>query len=170
MGLIQVASHTVVTGSEVLIVILSGIDTENVHLLVGNNIQVGSAGGICDIHATVSGTANTDSDVGINWMDFKTSGTYQVFGNATQDPIRVTDGMNVVPYSTNFYMYLYNWYSSSKYSYATMKESSHNGSNLRGYQQGAVKKATTSFDGVRINTNNVNGWQDGTQFTLYKVV
>ena len=106
MGLIQVASHTVVTGSEVLIVILSGIDTENVHLLVGNNIQVGSAGGICDIHATVSGTANTDSDVGINWMDFKTSGTYQVFGNATQDPIRVTDGMNVVPYSTNFYMYL----------------------------------------------------------------
>ena len=23
---------------------------------------------------TVSGTANTDSDVGINWMDFKTSG------------------------------------------------------------------------------------------------
>ena len=80
--------------------------------------------------------------------------------------------MNLTPYATNFIMYLYNWNSSSEYSFITMEVTSHNGSNLRGYQQGGVKKETTSFNGVNINTNQSGGggFQAGTQFTLYKVV
>ena len=69
-------------------------------------------------------------------------------------------------------MYLYNWNSSSEYAFITMEVTSHNGSNLRGYQQGGVKTETTSFNGVNINTNQTGGggFQAGTQFTLFKVI
>jgi hypothetical protein len=53
-----------------------------------------------------------------------------------------------------------------------MEVTSHEGTHLRGYQQGGVKSVTTSFNGIHINTNQIagGGWQAGTQFTLYKVV
>ena len=58
--LIQVANHLVASGSEVQIVKLeSCITTNDVHLLVGNNITVGASGGICDIQPLVDSTADT---------------------------------------------------------------------------------------------------------------
>ena len=173
-SLIQVATHKVVSGSEVQSVKLEQCITDNsVYMFVGNNIQVGGAGGICDIQPLVDSTIDTTSNIEIAWIDLKsTSGSFQKFGNANQDIWRVTDGMNLAPYATNFIMYLYNWYSSSLYSFVTIDVSSHNGTNLRGYVQGGAKKEATSFNGIEIHTNQATGggWQDGTQFTLYKVV
>jgi len=171
--LMQVANTLIESGSESQIVqFQNSITTDDVYMLVGNNIQVGGAGGICDINPMVNTTVNIDNDIAIAWIDLNSTATFQKFGSSPQTIWRVTDGMNVTPYATNFIMYLYNWNSSSEYSFISMEVTSHNGTKLRGYQQGGVKPATTSFNGVQINTNQSagGGWQAGTQFTLYKVV
>ena len=171
--LVQVANTLITSGSEAQIVKLeSCITTDDVYMLVGNNIQVGGAGGSCDIQPLVDSTVDTTNNISIAWIDLKTSGAFQKFGNTPQDIWRVTDGMNLSPYASNFIMYLYNWNSSSEYSFISMEVTSHTGSQLRGYQQGGVKAETTSFNGVQINTNQTGGggFQAGTQFTLYRVV
>jgi hypothetical protein len=171
--LIQVANTLIETGSETQIVqFQNSITTDDVYMLVGNNIQVGAAGGICDIQPMVDTTVNTDNDIAIAWINLNSTTTFQKFANSPQNIWRVTDGMNVAPYATNFIMYLYNWNSSSEYSFISMEVTSHEGTHLRGYQQGGVKSVTTSFNGIHINTNQSagGGWQAGTQFTLYKVV
>ncbi len=173
MSLLQVANTTITTGNEAQIIKLeSCITTDDVYMLVGNNIQVGGAGGICDIQPLVDSTVDTTSNIDVAWIDLKSTGSFQEFSNANQDIWRVTDGMNLTPYASNFIMYLYNWNSSSEYAFITMEVTSHNGSNLRGYQQGGVKTETTSFNGVNINTNQTGGggFQAGTQFTLFKVI
>tara|TARA_Y100001951_G_scaffold104690_1_gene117210 strand:+ start:2154 stop:2675 length:522 start_codon:yes stop_codon:yes gene_type:complete len=173
MSLLQVANTLITSGNEAQIIKLENcITTDDVYMLVGSNIQVGGSGGICDIQPLVDSTVDTSNNISISWFDLKANTTFQAFGNNTQDIWRVTDGMNTAPNAANFMMYLYNWYSSSEYSYITMEVTSHNGSNLRGYQQGGVKKETTSFNGVNINTNQSGGggFQAGTQFTLYKVI
>ena len=173
MGLVQVANTLIASGSEVQSVKLENcITTDDVYMLVGSNIQVGGAGGICDIQPLVNSTINTTANIDVAWIDLKSSGSAQKFGNTNQDIWRVTDGMNLTPYASNFIMYLYNWNSSTEYSLISMEVTSHNGSNLRGYQQGGVKTENTSFNGVEIHTNQTGGggFQAGTQFTLYKVV
>ena len=116
--LMQVANTLIESGSESQIVqFQNSITTDDVYMLVGNNIQVGGAGGICDINPMVNTTVNIDNDIAIAWIDLNSTSTYQKFGNTPQTIWRVTDGMNVVPYETNFIMYLYNWYSSSQYSF-----------------------------------------------------
>lgn len=172
MGLKQVATHKVVTGSEVQEVILSGINTDDVYFLVGTDITVGGSGGICDINPTTGGSSDTTANINVAWIDLKSTGSFQKFGNTGQDIWRVTDGMGVTPTSASFIMYLYNFNSSSANSNIVMAVSSYNGSNLRGYQQGGIKTETTAHDGIRINTNQSSGggFQDGTQFTLFRVV
>tara|TARA_B100000902_G_scaffold108683_1_gene110382 strand:+ start:2450 stop:2965 length:516 start_codon:yes stop_codon:yes gene_type:complete len=169
--MIQVATHTVTTGNELQTVKLNNcITTDDVYMLVLNNIQVGAAGGVCDIQPLVDTTADTTSNIDIAWTDYKTSGAYQKFGNSNQDIWRVTDGMNLKPNTANAVIYLYNWYSSSEVSFISMEVTSYNGSNLRGYQQGGAKDETTSFNGVQIYTNQAtgNGFQADSQFTLYR--
>ena len=173
MGLLQVNNHIVTAGSEVQNVTLTGINTDDVYMLVGNNLSVGASGGICDIYATTGGSQDTTNNNEIAWIDLNSTSSFTKFGNtANQAMWRVTDGMGVLPTSANFIMHLYNFNSSSEYSYITMEVSSWNGSKLRGYVQGGVKKETTAHDGVLINTNQSGGggFQAGSQFTLYKVV
>ena len=70
MGLVQVANKLIASGSEAQIVKLeSCITTDDVYMLVGNNIQVGGAGGICDIQPLVDSTPDTTNNISIAWID-----------------------------------------------------------------------------------------------------
>ena len=173
MGLLQVNNHLVTAGNEVQNVTLTGISTDDMYMLVGFNLSVGSAGGVCDIYATTGGSQDTTDNHKIAWMDLNSTSTFQTFGNATgQSFWRVTDGMGVSPTSASFIMHLYNFNSSSEYSFISMSVTSWNGTKLRGYQQGGVKTETTAHDGVYIHTNQSGGggFQAGSQFTLFKVI
>ena len=173
MALLQVNNHLVTAGNETQAVTLTGINTDDVYLLIGNNIQVGASGGICDIYATTGGSQDTTTNHEVAWVDLNSDSSFQKFGNtANQAMWRVTDGMGVSPTSASFIMHLYNFNSSSEYSFISMSVTSWNGTKLRGYEQGGVKKETTAHDGVYINTNQSSGggFQAGTQFTLFKVI
>ena len=52
MALLQVNNHLVTAGNEVQNVTLTGINSDDVYVLIGNNIQAGASGGICDIYPT----------------------------------------------------------------------------------------------------------------------
>ena len=173
MGLLQVNNHLVTAGNEVQNVTLTGINSDDVYVLIGNNIQVGASGGICDIYPTTGGSQDTTTNNEIAWLDLKSTGSLQYFANTSNQAMwRVTDGMGVSPTAANFVMYLYNFYGSSGSSHITMEVTSYNGSNLRGYQQSGQKEEATSHDGVLINTNQSSGggFQAGTQFTLFKEI
>ena len=173
MALLQVNNHLVTAGNEVQNVTLTGINSDDVYVLIGNNIQVGASGGVCDIYATTGGSQDTTTNNEIAWLDLKSTGSLQYFANTSNQAMwRVTDGMGVSPTAANFVMYLYNFYGSSGSSHITMEVTSYNGSNLRGYQQSGQKEEATSHDGVLINTNQSSGggFQAGTQFTLFKEI
>ena len=59
MGLLQVNNHLVTAGNEVQNVTLTGISTDDIYMLAGFNLSVGSAGGVCDIYATTGGSQDT---------------------------------------------------------------------------------------------------------------
>jgi hypothetical protein len=172
MGLVQVKTHTVTQGNESQTIKLeSCITTDDTYVLVCNNLSVAANGGICDVKPLVDSTSDDTSNIGIAWADYKTDAEFQEFGNTNQDIARATDGMALAPGQCNFIMYLYNWNSSSEYSYFFMNVTSFTDSKLRGYQQNGVKKETTSYNGIQIYTNQATspaGFQAGSQFTLYK--
>tara|TARA_R100001082_G_C4276018_1_gene121815 strand:+ start:87 stop:611 length:525 start_codon:yes stop_codon:yes gene_type:complete len=174
MGLLQVANHKVVSGSEVSSVSLTNCITDNnVYILIANNLNVAGNGGICDIRPLVDSTQDTTANFDIAWLDINSTATFQFFNNSNQDMIRATDGMAITPNTCNFVAYLHNWYSSSLYSKIILDVTSHNNTRLRGYQEGGVKKETTSFNGIYIETNQATspaGFNAGSQFTMYKVV
>ena len=173
MGLMQVATHTVESGSEVQTVKLESCVTDNsMYFLSANNICVGADGGSLDVKPLVGSTSDDTSNINIAWMDLKTSGAYQDFGNTGQDMWRVTDGCTTAPNKINFVMTLFNWYSSTEWAHITMEVTSMTSSQLRGYQQAGTKEETTSFNGIQFYTNQTGGggFQAGSQFTLYKVV
>lgn len=175
--LVQVNHLLVTTGNEVTSLSFTNINTTDVYVLYLNNVTVGGAGGVCDMSLTKSGTKDTTNDVNIAWVDINYSqGTYQRFGNtANQSLFRFTDGMGTGNSggTLNAICYLYNWTKTDDYKFITMEVSSTTSANvLRGYQQGGVKKTLDACDGIYIETNQTagGGFQDGSEFTLYKLL
>ena len=174
MGLIQVGHSLVTSGNEVQIINMEQvINTEDTHILYGNNICVGADGGILDIQPLVDSTLDDTSNINIAWTKNNSDATPQQFGNPNQSFFRITDGMTTSPNKVNFVLDLYGWKSSSEYSHFTISATGTLSNNTAiGHQQGGLKHETTSFNGLRIQTNQTGGggFQAGSQFTMFKVV
>ena len=87
MALLQVNNHLVTAGNETQAVTLTGINTDDVYLLIGNNIQVGASGGICDIYATTGGSQDTTTNHEVAWVDLNSDSSFQKFGNTANQAI-----------------------------------------------------------------------------------
>tara|TARA_R110002012_G_scaffold82859_1_gene209025 strand:- start:469 stop:996 length:528 start_codon:yes stop_codon:yes gene_type:complete len=174
MKLIQVGHSLVTSGNEVQTVQLEQvINTEDTHILFGNNICVGADGGILDVRPMVDSSPDTTSNIDIAWTKCNSDATPQQFGNPNQNFFRITDGMTTSPNKVNFVCSLYGWYSSSEYSHFTIEATGTLSNNTAiGHQQGGLKHETTSFNGIQLETNQSGGggFQAGSQFVLYKVV
>ena len=171
MQLEQVSKIVIPSGGETRFATLTGIDSTNIHILTLSKVTVGGAGGVIDLHPTTGGSADTTSNVSIAWTKMNSAGSFQNFGNATQDIMRFTDGAQEAPHSCNSIMFLYNWYDSNRYSYFS-QDTVYSHTTLSGFVQGGIKSETTSHDGVAINTNQTGGggFQEDSTFVLYKVL
>lgn len=174
MKLIQVAHTLITSGSETQSVQLEQvINTEDVHILYGNNICVGANGGSLDIQPLVDSTVDGTSNIDVAWTKCNSNATPQQFSNPNQSFFRATDGQTTAPNTVNFVCELYGWYSSSEYSHFTIAATGTLADNTAiGHQQAGLKHETTSFNGIKFGTNQSGGggFQAGSQFTLYKVV
>lgn len=174
MSLVQVATKKITTGNEVQLVKFEQvITTDDVYMLVVNNAYVGADGGILDMQPMVDDATDTDGDINIAAKLLRTNATYQNLSNQNQSIWRATDGMTDSPDTCNFIMYLYNWNSSSEFSYVSMEVTSTRGDgHLLGKQHGGVKKKNTAYNGIHISTNQSSGggFQNNGRFTLYRIV
>ena len=167
MGLIQVATATVT--SAVATVTLTGIDDDSVYMVAHNNWSPVDDTVVCRFRVTKSVTADTtanydsagkeiNSDASFsnsaleNFTDFQ----YSFMGNGTGE-------------TSNAILYLYNFNSSSEFSYLTFEEVRETQvPSSRGISGGGVHTVASASDGIqfRYHTGNV---ASGT-FTLYKVI
>ena len=174
MKLIQVGYSLITSGNETQTVQLEQvINTEDTHILFGNNVSVGADGGTLDAQPMSDSSADDTSNIDIAWTKCNSDATPQQFGNPNQNFFRVTDGMTTAPNTVNFVLALYGWYSSSEYSHFTIEATGTLSNNTAiGHQQGGLKHETTSFNGIKLATNQTGGggFQAGSQFTMFKVI
>tara|TARA_R100000655_G_scaffold83918_1_gene123527 strand:+ start:57 stop:563 length:507 start_codon:yes stop_codon:yes gene_type:complete len=165
-SLIQIATSTVT--SAVSSVTLTGIDSDNVYMVTINNWASVDDTVVQRLRITKSGTAETadydsaykglysDAGFGNGALNNNTDFEFQFTGNATGE-------------TCSAILYLYNFNSSSLYSFAQYESVGVNQStNSRGVAGGMTHKVASSSDGLnfRFHSGNI---ASGT-FTLYKVV
>ena len=166
--LVQVATETVT--SAVASVTLTGIDSDDVYMVAINNYAPVSDGVDPITRVTVSGTAQSTSnyDRAIKILKANTS-----FGDVTgtnRSAFDVLTGAGTGEgEQNNAILYLYNFNSSSEYSFISVENCANNASNnFFGSQGGAVYTVQETHDGISFSLSSGN-IASGT-FTLYKVL
>jgi hypothetical protein len=166
--LIQVATNTVT--SAVASVTLTGIDSDDVYMVaISNVVPVNNAVNLRS-RVTKSGTADTTSNYDVAGKQLRTDTTFSnsASTNANNFLIHFNQG-NLTGEQINFIYYLYNFNSSSEYSFITFEEVGFNSTPfLMGNQGGGVHTVASASDGVHFEMTSGN-IASGT-FTLYKVV
>ena len=167
MGLVQVATNTVT--SAVASVTLTGIDSDDVYMLAINNILGSVDGQALYTRFTKSGTPDSTSNYDNASKQLRADSG---FGNLANTNVNFL-GFNTIGTGgnemINAIIYLYNFNSSSEYSFVTFETADRNQTGyLRGNQGGAVHTVASASDGIYFYMTSGN-IASGT-FTLYKVV
>ena len=166
MGLVQVSTNTV--SSAVSGVILTGIDSDDVYMVAFNNV-VGATNNVgLQIQLTKSGTAQSDSEYDYAYKNLRTDTTYSNTSGTNQTAISLGNTGTATSESSQGIIYLFNFNSSSEYSFFTNETCHFNATPfLTGAQGGIVHTVASASDGVNFNMSSGN-IASGT-FTLYKV-
>jgi len=168
MGLVQVATNTVT--SAVSSVTLTGIDSSDVYMIAMNNVVPVNNSVNLKSRVTKGGTADTTSNYDVAGKQLRTDTTFSNSASTNSDNwlIHFNQG-NLTGEANNIIYYLYNFNSSSEYSFITFEETGFDSNpKLLGNQGGAVHTVASASDGVHfyMSAGNI---ASGT-FTLYRVV
>ena len=165
--LVQVATNTVT--SAVASVSLVGINTDDVYMVAVSNLVPATDDARTQVRTTTSGTADSDSEYDYAYKNLKTSTT---FGNSyatNQTRWDLQEIGNATGETNNMILYLYNFNSSSEYSFITVEQAFlTNGAELRGHQGGGVHTVAETNDGVDFSFDSGNITSG--VFTMYKVL
>ena len=156
---------------------ITGVSSNNPHMLVGHSLNNIDNAGVMDFKFTVSGSATSASTYDIAYIDLKGHESFQKFGNPNQDMFRLTDDMGHagnVGNSLNFVITAFNMQSTDEYVFANYEITSNQNNTskpLRGYQGAVVvtDSVSTQYDGFSFNLNGTNGLGSGT-LTLYEIL
>ena len=167
MGLLQVATNTVT--SAVSSVVLTGIDDDSVYMVAFNNV-VGATNNVgLQIQLTKSGTAQSDSNYDFAYKNFRTDTTYSNSSATNNTAVSLGNTGTSTSESSQGIIYLYNFNSSSEYSFFTNETCHFNATPfLTGAQGGIVHTVASASNGVNFKMSSGN--IDSGTFTLYKVV
>jgi hypothetical protein len=169
--LVQVATETL--SSPVSSVTLTGIDSDDVYMVAYNNVTPSVDARSISLRVTKSGTADTTSNYDYAYKVLNSSSSFGngAFTNDTEWQYLVADSVGTgTSESANGIIYLYNFNSSSEYSFITSEVTEVNSSaTTRGNQGGGVHTVQSSSDGVFWFDTAGGNIASGT-FTLYRVV
>ena len=169
--LVQVATNTVT--SAVASVTLTGIDSDDVYMLAYNNVTPSTDARSISLRVTKSGTADTTSNYDYAYKVLNSASSFGngAFTNDTEWQYLVADSVGTgTSESANGIIYLYNFNSSSEYSFVTAEVTEVNSSaTARGNQGGGVHTVASASDGVYFFDTQGSNIAGGT-FTLYKVI
>jgi len=167
MSLVQVATNTV--SSAVSGVILTGIDSDDVYMVAFNNV-VGATNNVgLQIQLTKSGTAQSDSEYDYAYKNLRTDTTFSDTSGTNQTAISLGNTGTATSESSQGIIYLYNFNSSSEYSFFTNETCHFNATPfLTGAQGGIMHTVASASDGVNFKMSSGN--IDSGTFTLFMVV
>ena len=170
MGLSQVDSETI-SGGSTATVTLTWINSDDVYVVIGYGIENTSDGEDLRGRVTTGGTPDTDSEYDWALKLLKATGSYANEYNSNQDYWRLADGLgNATNEEVDLVMYLYNFNSSSEFSYYTLSNAWYHLTSgvLMGYEGGGLHSVEESNDGISFHFENANNFTAGT-FTLYRI-
>ena len=169
--LIQVATETVT--SAVASVTLTGIDSDDVYMVAYNNVTPSTDARSISLRVTKSGSNDSTINYDYAYKVLNSASTFSnaAFTNDTEWQYLVVDNVGTgTSESANGIIYLYNFNSSSEYSFVTAEVTEVNlSATARGNQGGGVHKVASASDGVYFFDTQGGNIASGT-FTLYKVV
>ena len=170
MGLQQVATNTVTSATAA--VTLTGVDTDDVYVLVYSNLQIDTDSKFLEYRYTVSGTADTSSNYDYAMEDLKADTTFGSPSNTNANAIPLDNTGTATGESLNGIIYLFNFNNASEYSYTTQESFGVNTNGaLRGRMGGGVLTETQATDGISIGRFADSGTNiDSGTFTLYRIV
>jgi hypothetical protein len=167
MGLVQVATNTVT--SAVSSITFPNIDTDDVYMLTGANIECSTSAQL-KLRFTESGTPNTSSNYDGAFKLMRAYNTFLNRSDVNQTSIEVSRlGQGSGANTQNFILYIYNANNSSEYTFVTNEAVALTSSaSTEGSAGGTVFTSASEVNGVNLffDTGNIAG---GT-FTLYRVV
>ena len=153
-------------------VTLTGINsTYDVYVVTMNNLKV-SADDVPIMRVTKSGTAQSDSEYDFAYKYLKADTSFANLANTNQNKVdcMATIESSVSGGNGNGVYYLYNFNSSSEFSFITIEEAhfQQTQNTVYGFQGGFVHTVASASNGVFIALDSGNNYTAGT-FTLYKV-
>ena len=165
--LIQVATETVT--SAVASVTLTGIDSDDVYMVAVNNCIPETDNLPFLTRITKSGTADSTANYDYAFKELNAVSAFSNYGSANQTYVTYGYLGTAGSESFNGILYLYNFNSSSEYSFVTTETARRiSNGNLYGYAGGYVHTVASASDGMQFYMSSGN-IASGT-FTLYKVV
>jgi len=167
MALLQVATNTVT--SAVANVSLTGIDSDDVYMVAFNNV-VGATNNVgLQIQLTKSGTAQSDSEYDFTYKNLRTDTTYTDDRGTNNSAVSLGNTGTSTGESSQGIIYLYNFNSSSEFSFFSHETAHFNATPfLTSAQGGITHTVASSSDGVnfKMSSGNINSGS----FTLYKLI
>ena len=150
---------------------LTGIDsTYNVYMVTITNLKTATDNKNCLFRVNKSGSADTTSNYDLAYKLLRDDTTFSNNSQTNGTDAYITNNLGTSTSEFgNFIMYLFNFNSSSEYSFATVETTDlRYDVKLMGRQGGFVHTEASASDGIQflMNTGNI---ASGT-FTLYKVV
>ncbi len=167
MGLVQVATNTVT--SAVSSVTLTGINSDDVYMVAFNNV-VGATNNVgLQIQLTKGGSAQSDTEYDYAYMNLRTDTSFSDTSGTDQTAISLGNTGTATSESSQGIIYLYNFNSSSEYSFFTNETCHFNATPfLTGAQGGIIHTIQSSSDGVNFKMSSGN--IDSGTFTMYRQV
>ena len=171
--LVQVATETVT--SAVASVTLTGINTDDVYMLAVSNCIPTTNGASGNLRVTKSGTEQSDTNYDFAFKGLRTDTTFSTLVSVGSSKWTYPIGWSTrntaseAGVSGNGIIYLYNFNSSSEYSFITVETATKYSGGTLAPTGGAVHKVASASDGVHFqwSTGNIDV---GAVFTLYRVV
>tara|TARA_R100001594_G_scaffold105470_2_gene140040 strand:- start:1309 stop:1800 length:492 start_codon:yes stop_codon:yes gene_type:complete len=163
MGLVQVATSTLTSSASTIAV--NGIDDDSVYMLACHNLIPDSTNAELKIRVNKSSSAQSDSEYDYAFKILSTS-SFNTRTGTNQDEVYFID--NIHTYGGNAIAYLYNFNSSSEYSFGTVESVANVSNQQLGNTGGWVHTVASASNGVTLHLNT-GSFNSGT-VTLYKVI
>tara|TARA_R110000782_G_scaffold112982_1_gene202921 strand:+ start:106 stop:624 length:519 start_codon:yes stop_codon:yes gene_type:complete len=167
-SIIQVATTTLTSATSN--VTLTGIDTNDAYMVTGVGVGVETNIREVNMRITKGGSAQSDSEYDYAYKGLVSNAVFYNVSAVNQAFIRWDSDLGTgTSELSNFIIYLYNFNSSSEYSFGTLEEVNVNhDEKASGKAGGFTHTVASASDGVNFQGESSSNLLTGT-FTLYKI-
>lgn len=168
--IVQIATSTVTSATAG--VSLTGINSDDVYMVSLLNVTPETDGKTIQVQITKSGSVDTTSNYDRGFMEIRSdSSSFQNIGTENSADVGISSLGTAGNESCQGIFYLYNFNSSSEWSFVTLSTVIRNevGGKCRGAKGGFVHTVASASDGIHFKMSSSTNIATGT-FTLYRVV